>query len=122
MALSDQLKQLFELHRVPELAMKDVIIRLWPADSIPTSHFRLVQRLVEVLPRIDALKRLSCIKGARMAFARVKVQLAKMKAAEIAIAGVPEGKEYQRPEKYFDEVLEGARIMEGQCSKDVNFG
>ena len=27
---SDQLKQLVELHRVAELAMKDLIIRLWP--------------------------------------------------------------------------------------------
>ena len=28
---SDQLKQLVELHRVAELAMKDLIIWLWPA-------------------------------------------------------------------------------------------
>ena len=40
--LSDQLKQLSELHRVAGLAMKDVIIRLWPADPIPNSHFGLV--------------------------------------------------------------------------------
>ena len=31
---SDQLKQLVELHRVAELAMKDLIIRLWPAEAI----------------------------------------------------------------------------------------
>ena len=76
---------------------------------------------MEALARIDALKRSSCIEGARMAFACVKVQWAKMKAAEIATAGPPEGKEHQRPEKYFDEVLEGARIVEGQCSKDFIF-
>ena len=34
---SDQLKQLTELHRVAELAMKDVIVRLWPAEPIPSS-------------------------------------------------------------------------------------
>ena len=40
---ADQLKQLVELHRVAELAMKDLIIRLWPADRKSTrlnsSHF-----------------------------------------------------------------------------------
>ena len=56
-----------------------------------------------------------------MAFACVKVQWAKMKATEIATAGPPEGKEHRRPERYFDEVLEGARIVEGQCSKDIIF-
>ena len=56
-----------------------------------------------------------------MAFACVKVQWAKMKVADIAIAGPPEGKEHWRPENYFDEVLEGARLVEGQCSKDVIF-
>ena len=34
---SDQLKQLVELHRVAELAMKDLIIRLWPAEAMPGS-------------------------------------------------------------------------------------
>ena len=34
---SDQLKQLTELHRVAELAMKDLIIHLWPAEAIPSS-------------------------------------------------------------------------------------
>ena len=48
-----------------------------------------------------------------MAFARVKVQWAKMKVIKIAIAGPPEGKEYRRPERYFDEVLEGAHSVEG---------
>ena len=101
--------------------MKDVIIRLWPADPIPNSHFGLVQQLVEALPRIDALKRPSCIEGARMAFARVKVQWVKMKAVDIYTAGSPEGKEHQWTENYFDEVLKGARLVEGQCLKDVIF-
>lgn len=120
-SLSDQMKQLSELHRMASLAMKDVIVRLWLAEAIPSGHFGLVKKLVEALPRIDALKRSSCIEGARMAFARVKVQWAKMKATEVATAGPPEGKEHRRPERYFDEVLEGARIVEGQCSKDIMF-
>ena len=65
---SDQLKQLVELHRVAELAMKDLIIRLWPAEAIPSSYFGLVKRLVSACPRLDAIKRLVCIEGARMAF------------------------------------------------------
>ena len=66
---SDQLKQLVELHRVAELAMKDLIIQPWPAEAIPGSYFRLVKRLVNVCPRLDAIKRSACIEGARMAFA-----------------------------------------------------
>ena len=71
---SDQLKQLVELHRVAELAMKDLIIQLWPAEAMPSSYFGLVKRLVNSCPQLDAIKRSVCIEGARMAFARVKVQ------------------------------------------------
>ena len=39
----DQLKQLVEVHRVAELAMKDFIIRLWPAGAMPSSYFGLVR-------------------------------------------------------------------------------
>ena len=28
--------------------MKDLIIRLWPAEAMPSSHFRLVKQLVEL--------------------------------------------------------------------------
>ncbi|XP_073362821.1 uncharacterized protein [Aegilops tauschii subsp. strangulata] len=42
---SNQLKQLVELHRLAELTMRDFIVRLWPADRMPGSYFRLVQRL-----------------------------------------------------------------------------
>ena len=75
---SDQLKQLVELHRVAELAMKDLIIRLWPAEAIPSSYFGLVKRLVNACPRLDAVKRSVCFEGARMAFTRVKMQWVKM--------------------------------------------
>jgi hypothetical protein len=73
----------------------------------------LVKRLVDAWPWIDALKRSSCIEGARMAFARIKMQWAKMKATEVATAGPPEGKDHRKPERYFDDVLEGARVIEG---------
>ena len=63
---ADQLKQLIELHKAAELAMKDMVIRLWPAEPIPSSYFGLVRRL-------DVNKQSVCIKGARMAFALAKV-------------------------------------------------
>ena len=56
-----------------------------------------------------------------MAFARVKMHWAKMKATDMATAGPPEGKVHWKPERYFDDVLEGAQLVEGQCSKDVIF-
>ena len=95
---SDRLKQLVELHRVAELAMKDLIIRLWPAIAIPSSYFGLVKRLVGACPRLEGIKRSVCIEGARMAFARVKMQWAKMNAATVATKGPPAGKEYCTPE------------------------
>ena len=64
--------------------MKDVIVRLWPAEPIPSSCFGLVKRLVSDCPHLDAIKRSVCIEGARMAFARVKVQWAKMNAIKLA--------------------------------------
>ena len=121
MPLSDQLKQLNELHRVAGLAMRDLIICLWPAKAVPSSHFGLVKRLVDDCPRLDAIKRSVCIVGAWMAFARVKVQWAKMNAVKLATEGPPAGKDHRTPERYFDDVLEGSRIVEGQCAKDIIF-
>ena len=40
--LSDQLKQLVELHKVAEQAMKGLIVRLWPTEAMPGSYFGLV--------------------------------------------------------------------------------
>ena len=68
----DQLKQLVELHKSAELAMKDLIVRLWPAEPVPSSYFGLVMRLVNACPRLETVKRSVCIEGAHMAFARVK--------------------------------------------------
>ena len=121
MPLSDQLKQLTELHRVAGLAMKDVIVRLWPADPLPSSYFRLVKRLVNACPRLDAVKRSDCIEGARMTFARIKVWWAKMDVVKLVTEGPPEGKEHRTPERYFEDVLEGSRILATQCAKDIIF-
>ena len=61
---TDQLKQLVELHRVAELAMKDLIIRLWPAEAVPSSYFGRVKQLVSACPRLEAIKQSVCIEGA----------------------------------------------------------
>ena len=50
MPLSDQLKQLVELHKAGELAMKDLIVRLWTAEAMPSGYFRLLKRLVSACP------------------------------------------------------------------------
>ena len=115
------MKQLTELHRVSGLAMKDLIVWLWPAEPIPRSYFGLARQLVDALPRVEAVKRSACIEGVQMAFSHVKMHWEKMKATDVATAGPPEGKDHRRPEKYFEDVLEGARIVEGQCSKDIMF-
>ena len=91
--------------------------RLWS----PCSYFGLVKRLGDALPRVDAVKRSACIEGARMAFACVKMHWVKMKAVVVAVEGPPGGKDHRKPECYFENVLEGARLIEGQCSKDIMF-
>mgnify|MGYP005830645831 CR=1 FL=1 len=68
---------------------------------------------MDAAPRIDAVKRSTCIEGARMALAHVKTYLAKMKATNIAARGPPKGEDQHTPEHYFDAVLEGARLIEG---------
>ena len=83
MPFADQLKQLIQLHKAVELAMNDLIIRLWPAEPIPSSYFGLVKRLVSACPRLDVIKRSVCIEGARMAFARAKVHWGKMVAEKL---------------------------------------
>ena len=62
--LNDQMAQWAELHKMSSAAMQDVIVRLWPAEAILDSYFGLVRRLVDALPRIDAVKRWSYIEGA----------------------------------------------------------
>ena len=97
------------------------MVQLWPTEPIPNSYFGLVRQLVNAVPHIDAVKRSICIEGARMALARVKTYWAKMKATDIAAQSRPKGKDHHTPEHYFEAVLEGARLIEGQCSKDIMF-
>ena len=73
MPLSDQLKQLVELHKVAEHAMKGLIVRLWPKEAMPGSYFGLVRRLVDACPWIEVIKHSVCIEGARRALAHAKV-------------------------------------------------
>ena len=120
-SMNEQMAQWAELHKISGSAMKDVTVRLWPSDPIPNSYFGLVQRLVDAVSRIDAVKRSACIEGAQMAFARVKTYWGKMKATDIAARIPPKGKDHHAPEHYFEHVLEGARLIEGQCSKDMIF-
>ena len=80
------------------VAVKEVILRLWPAESVPSSYLGLVWRLVDVVPRVDAIKRSVYIEGAQRAFAHVKVHWAKMKVVVVAVEGPPEGKDHRTPE------------------------
>ena len=118
---ADQLKQLIELHKAAELAMKDLIIRLWPTEPIPSSYFGLVKRLVSACPRLEVIKRSVCMEGARMAFARAKVHWGKLDAEKLMTEGPPSGKEHHKPELYYDSVLEGSRLVTDQCANDNIF-
>ena len=75
----------------------------------------MVQRLVDAVPRIDAVKRSACVEGARMAFARVKTFWGKMKVIDVAAKSPLKGKDRPEPEHYFEDVLEATRLIEGQC-------
>ena len=121
MPLSDQLKQLVELHKAAEQAMKGLIVRMWPGEPLPDSYFGLVRRLVNTCPRLEVIKRSVCIEGARRAFARATVHWAKLDAVQLVNEGPPEGKEHRHPEKYYESVLKGARLVAEECAKDVIF-
>ena len=119
MPLSDQLKQLVELHRAAEVAMKDFIVRMWPGELLPTSYFGLIKRMVDACPQLEVIKRSVCIEGARRAFARAKVHWAKMDAEKLVTEGPPKGKAHRYPEKYYDGVMKGARLVADECTKDT---
>ena len=71
--LSDQLKQLVELHKAAEQAMKGLIGWLWSGEAMPGSYFGLVRPLVDACPWLEIIKRSVCIEGARRALAHVNV-------------------------------------------------
>ena len=73
-----------ELHRLSGLAMRSVVDHLWPGGPRPNSYFSLVLQFIGAVPHIDAMKRLACIEGARMALARVKSYWTDMEATIVA--------------------------------------
>ena len=121
MPLSDQLKQLVELHKVAEQAMKGLIARLWPREAMPGSYFSLVRRVVDACPWIGVVKCSVCIEGARRALARAKVHWGKLDTEKLLMVAPPPGKEYRTPEMYYKGILKGARRIADECSKDVIF-
>src|SRR4051812_2191903 len=111
MPVSDQLKQLVELHKAAEQAMRGLIVQMWPGDSLPNNYFDLVRRLVDACPWLEVIKRSVCIEGARRAFAGAKVHWAKMDAEKLVKEGPPQGKEHRHPEMYYEGVLKGSHLM-----------
>ena len=117
--LTDQLAEWAELNRLSGLSMRSVVDQLWPERPKPNSYFSLVQQFLDVVPRINAMKRSACIEGSRMALARVKAYWAEMDATTVAARDSAIGR--MAAEHYFEEVLEGARLIETQCSKNIMF-
>ena len=119
--LTDQLAEWAELNRLSGLAMRSVVDQLWPEKPKPkpNNYFSLVQQFLGAVPRINAMKRSTCIEGSRMALAHVKAYWAEMDATTVAAQGSAIGR--VAAEHYFEEVLEGARLIEAQCSKNIMF-
>ena len=116
---SDQLKQLVELHKVAEQAMKGLIVRLWHEEAMPGSYFGLVRRLVDACPWVEVIKRSACIEGARRALARAKVHWGRLDAERLLADPPPAGKEYRKLKMYYKSVLKGALKIADKCPKDV---
>jgi hypothetical protein len=117
--LTDQLAEWAELNRLSGLAMRSIVDQLWPEKPKPNSYFVLVQQFLGAVPRINAMKRSACIEGSQMALARVKAYWAEMDATTVAAQGSTIGR--VAAEHYFEEVLEGAHLIEAQCSKNIMF-
>ena len=117
--LTDRLAEWAELNRLSGLAMKDVVAHLWPERPKPKSYFGLLQQFLGAVPHIKAVKQSAYIEGARMALSRVKTYWADMNATAVASRG--SNKSRLPAEHYFEEVLQGACLIESQCSKDVMF-
>ena len=121
MPTSDQLKQLVELHKVAEEAMKGLIVQLWPGGAMRGSYFGLVWRLVDACPWVEVIKRSACIEGAHWALARTKEHWGKLDAEKLVKDKPPPGKEHRKPENYYKDVLKGASLVVNECSRDVIF-
>ena len=99
--------------------MKDLIVRMWPGESLPDSYFGLIKRMVNACPRLEVIKQFVCIEGARRAFAHAKMHWAKLDAEKLVKDGPPEGKAHRYPEKYYDGIMKGARLVPDECTKDT---
>ena len=77
--------------------------------------------MVNACPRLEVIKQSVCIEGARRAFARAKMHWAKLDAVKLVKDGPPEGKEHRYPEKYYDGVMKGARLVADECAKNLIF-
>ena len=108
--MDDRLAQWAELNRLSGLAMRSVIDHLWPEKPKPKSYFSLVQQFLGAVPRINVMKRSACIEGSWMAFAHVKAYWAEMDATNVAVRDSAIGR--KAAEHYFEELLEGARLIE----------
>ena len=62
-----------------EPAMKDLCLRLWPSEPIPSNYFGLVAKLCDAAARVETVKRSMFIEGARMAFSKTMVHWPKIK-------------------------------------------
>ena len=67
--LSDELKQLVELHKAAEQAMKGLIVQMWHGKPLPCSYVSMARRLVNACPQLEVIKRSICLEGACGAFA-----------------------------------------------------
>ncbi|XBJ19015.1 hypothetical protein VPH35_010059 [Triticum aestivum] len=119
LSLNEKVAAGVELHRLSGLAMRSIIDHLWPKGPKPDSYFGLVQQLLGVVSRINAMRRSACIEGARMALARIKAYRMDMEATIIATQD-PAGGQYPA-EHYLAQITEGSRLIEAQCSKNVLF-
>ena len=121
MPLSDQLKQLVELHKAAELAMKGLIVRMWPGEPLPGNYFGMIKWMVNACPWLEVIKQSVCIEGARRAFARAKMHWAKLDAEKLVKDRPPKGKEHRYPKKYYNGVMKGARLVANECPKNIIF-
>ena len=110
--LSNQMKHLMQLDQMPEPAMKDHCVRLWPTEPISSIYFSLVQKLHDAASQVEAVKRSTYIEGARMAFTKTMVHWPKIKLVKMATRPPPAGKEHRCHEQYFPIIMDGARVIE----------
>ena len=60
----------------------------------------------------------SVLKVASRALARAKVHWGKLDAEKLGKDGPPKGKAHRYPEKYYEGVMKGARLVAKECTKN----